>query len=87
MAVILLDLGLQQQHAMQCAFETLGRAHDTDKVPHKAAQLIPVVQNHHILVGVTYLCGIPLRHGRRRCRVDEFALNIASRRHGKDEAF
>lgn len=72
-AVVLVDLFLEQLDPVQRAFKALGRAHDADVIPHEAAQLVPVVGDHHFLIGVRHAAGVPVRQRR-----------IGNRRTGRD---
>ena len=62
--VELVDLALQQLDAVQRALEALVGAHDAHVAPHRAAQLVPVVRDHHFLVGVRDAAFVPRRQGR-----------------------
>jgi hypothetical protein len=53
--------------ALQGAFQPARGANDADVVPHHQAQLVPVVRDDHLLVGILDLAFVPvghrLRHG------------------------
>ena len=61
MAVVLVHLLLQQVDAPLRSLQTLVGAHDAHVVPHEAAQLLPVVGDHHVLIGIHHLALVPVR--------------------------
>ena len=58
-AVVLGDFVSQQLGPVQGPLQAFFRAHDTDVIPHEAAQFIPVMADHHVLVGIGDLGFIP----------------------------
>ena len=66
MAVVFADLRLQQFNPAAGALQALVGARDPDVVPHKAADLIPVVADHHFFIRVRDAAFIPGRQIPRR---------------------
>jgi hypothetical protein len=62
--VVVIDFGPQQIDPPQRSFQPLGGPHDPDVVPHEEPQLIPVVGDDDLLVGVLHPAFVP----RRECR-------------------
>ena len=60
MAVVFVNLLLEQLHPVHGPLQALVGAHDAHIVPHEAAQLLPVVGDHHVLVGIRDLAFIPM---------------------------
>eukprot|EP01022_Parablepharisma_sp_SALTPOND_P004214 TRINITY_DN118_c5_g1_i1.p1 TRINITY_DN118_c5_g1~~TRINITY_DN118_c5_g1_i1.p1 ORF type:complete len:1641 (+),score=478.48 TRINITY_DN118_c5_g1_i1:3715-8637(+) len=86
--VVLVDLLLEQADAVLGALQTLVGAHDADVVPHEAAQFIPVVGDHHFLVGIGDAALVPQRHlGQAPGAGGQIALDIFRRRAAQYQAF
>src|SRR5690606_28774969 len=58
-AVVIGNFFLQQFNAVRRAFEAFVSADDAYIVPHESTQLVPVVRNNHILIGVGYTGFVP----------------------------
>ena len=83
--VELVDLLLQQVDAVQRALQALVGAHDAHVAPHDAAELVPVVRDDHLLVGVGDAALVPGAGApaRRRAAVGE---DVRGGRLGEDQA-
>src|SRR5258708_4166090 len=63
--VVAVDLVLDHFDSAQRAFEAPIAAHDSDVVPHQAANLVPALGDHHALFAANRAAGIPFGKLRR----------------------
>ena len=54
MTVVFLDFLLQQVNPPPGTLQAFVSAHNTDVVPHAAAQFVPVMADHHFFIRVTH---------------------------------
>ena len=64
--VILVDFFLEQVNAALGALQALAGAHNPHIVPHRAAQFVPVVRQHHFFIRVGHPAVVPVRNRRNR---------------------
>ena len=68
------------------AQQALGGAHDAHVVPHEAPQLVPVVGDDHVLVGIGDLAGVPAGQRLRQLGGVQLGEHVLRRRTGVHEA-
>ncbi len=87
LAVIILDLLRQQFDPVLCAFQSLGGAHNTDIVPHEAADLGPVLLDDDFFVRIGHAAFVPRQDRGRFVEVVPHREDVARCRLAEDEAF
>ena len=76
---------MQHGDTTQRALQTFGGAHNADIVPHKEAQLVPVMLDDDQLIGVFHATFIPRGQFFRLTRVRHALVNIFRRRPTVDQ--
>ena len=85
-AVIILHFLAQVLHAVGGAFQPLFGAHNATIIPHGAAQLVPIVGDHHIFIAVGHPAFIPGLHFGQR-RAGGLRADIVGHRLAKHQTF
>jgi len=86
-AVIILDLFFEQRDAVGGPLQPLGGAHNADIVPHKAADLGPVLLDHNHLIGIGHAAFIPGQDRGRLFQLVPLVKDVRGRRFAIDKAF
>ena len=86
-AVVFGDFLLQQVDAVFGPFQAFGAAHDAHVIPHEAPQLVPVMGDHHFLVGIRDPALVPLAKGRGGGEGLHGFPDMVGGGFGEDEAF
>ena len=61
--IIFVDFLFEHLHTRKRPVEAFRRTHDTDVIPHRAAQFVAIVREHDALVGLVHVPVLPLGNG------------------------
>ena len=87
MAVIIGNFTAKQIDPVLRSFQTLGGSNNSNKIPHKLADLAPALRNDNFFVAVGYSAFIPRNDRRCRQQAVPISLDMRGARVAEDETF